>query len=328
MVKTPCTVCNIDFEKEPGLQGVNLHKWISLNVSGVHIGVVGYLTPDTMFLSQTEDVFLSDEVDSIRKTAREAREAGAQIVIAVGHSGYDMDCRIAKEVENIDLVVGGHTNTFLYTGTPPDIEVPADVYPHIETQQSGKRVPVVQAFAWTKYLGYLELKFNDNFEIVSYEGNPILMDRTKPKDETVENELKEWKEALSARTAKYVGSTSVDLDGNCRQKECNLGNMVADALYEYGENAARKQSWPSVPLVIYNGGGVRSSIALNSTGGNLTMGDVLTVSPFENQLRLVKVNGSVLKQTFEVSVKEYDPTGVILKGAFLQMSGAYQIIIT
>ena len=50
--------------------------------------------------------------------AREAsrlHDAGVKILIAVGHAGYDVDMKVAK-VPYIDLVVGGHTNTFLYSG--------------------------------------------------------------------------------------------------------------------------------------------------------------------------------------------------------------------
>ena len=38
------------------------------------------------------------------------------IIIALGHSGIAMDLKIAEQVEEVDIVVGGHTNTFLYTG--------------------------------------------------------------------------------------------------------------------------------------------------------------------------------------------------------------------
>lgn len=37
-------------------------------------------------------------------------------IIAVGHAGFDVDKEIAKKVKGVDIVVGGHTNTFLYTG--------------------------------------------------------------------------------------------------------------------------------------------------------------------------------------------------------------------
>lgn len=58
----------------------------------------------------------------------------------------------------IDIVVGAHSHTFLYTGTPPDPnDVPFGPYPTVIEQQSGKKVPVVQAYAWSKYLGKLLL---------------------------------------------------------------------------------------------------------------------------------------------------------------------------
>ena len=38
------------------------------------------------------------------------------ILIALGHSGFQKDLEIAENVPDIDVVVGGHTNTFLYTG--------------------------------------------------------------------------------------------------------------------------------------------------------------------------------------------------------------------
>ncbi len=34
----------------------------------------------------------------------------------MGHSGIEMDKKIASEVEDIDVLIGGHSNTFLYTG--------------------------------------------------------------------------------------------------------------------------------------------------------------------------------------------------------------------
>ena len=37
-------------------------------------------------------------------------------VICVGHVGLPMDKRVAAEIEGVDVVIGGHTNSFLYTG--------------------------------------------------------------------------------------------------------------------------------------------------------------------------------------------------------------------
>lgn len=41
---------------------------------------------------------------------------GVNKIIALGHSGFTMDREIAKKVRGVDVVIGGHTNTFLYTG--------------------------------------------------------------------------------------------------------------------------------------------------------------------------------------------------------------------
>ena len=47
----------------------------------------------------------------------ELKQQNINKIIAVGHAGIEMDKQIAKEVDGVDIVVGGHTNTFLYTGT-------------------------------------------------------------------------------------------------------------------------------------------------------------------------------------------------------------------
>lgn len=82
---------------------------------------------------------------------------GVNIIIALGHSGLDVDQKIAKDCKDIDVVIGGHSHTFLYSGSEPDVEKAVDTYPVIVTRADGKRVPVVQAYAFTKYLGYLHL---------------------------------------------------------------------------------------------------------------------------------------------------------------------------
>ena len=47
---------------------------------------------------------------------------GINIVLALGHAGIEMDRKIAKEVDDIDIVIGGHTNTFLYSGQCSHVE--------------------------------------------------------------------------------------------------------------------------------------------------------------------------------------------------------------
>ena len=76
----------------------------------------------------------------------------------MGHSGYDVDKAIASKCPDIDVVVGGHSHTFLYSGPQPNVEEPEGEYPTVVTNTvNGNKVPVVQAFAFSKYLGYMQL---------------------------------------------------------------------------------------------------------------------------------------------------------------------------
>jgi len=73
----------------------------------------------------------------------------------------------------VDIVIGGHTNTFLYNGAQPDAEHIDGPYPTMVKQKSGKEVPVVQAYAYTKYLGKLHvqvcnLKNNNILKMIFY----------------------------------------------------------------------------------------------------------------------------------------------------------------
>lgn len=93
--------------------------------------------------------------------AEQMDKNGVKIIIALGHSGYPVDKEIAKKCPLVDVVVGGHTHSFLYSGNESHVEKVAGPYPTIITQPNGKQVPVVQAYCFTKYMGELKLKVSD-----------------------------------------------------------------------------------------------------------------------------------------------------------------------
>lgn len=65
-------------------------------------------------------------------------------------------------------------------GTPPSTEQPAGPYPFMVDSDDGRKVPVVQAYAYGKYLGYLNVTFDKNGNVVEAVGNPILLDSSIP----------------------------------------------------------------------------------------------------------------------------------------------------
>merc|ERR1712235_93038 len=111
---------------------------------------------------------------------------------------------------DVDVVVGGHSNTFLFTGSDyPSIEKPVGPYPTIVKQPNGKQVPVIQAYAYSKYLGYLNLTFNNNGDLIKYKGNPILLSQDKPQDPSVLRQIKPYKGEIKKFQQEVVGITNV-----------------------------------------------------------------------------------------------------------------------
>lgn len=228
---------NLNLSKVPSLQrATSLKPSVTLNVKGRKIGVIGFLTPDTKTLSgnsMLKDLIIKDEVEAVKKEAKILSSQGCNIIIALGHSGFKTEKEIAREVEEVDLVIGGHTDTFLYNGPQPDIEVPVGLYPTTVIQPGGKKVYVVQAYGYTKYLGDLSIDFNNRGDITRIKGTPILVDSSVPKAEDVEMEI-QW--MLEALNDSVVATTKVFLDGrvdSCRMNECNLGNLITDAMVAY-----------------------------------------------------------------------------------------------
>ena len=172
-----------------------------------------------------------DEVQSVNQEAQKLKSQGVKILIALGHAGFDIDKQIAEKVPDIDVVVGGHSNTFLYTGDPPSNEEPEGPYPFIVTQPSKKKVPVVQAYAYTKYLGDLQLSFNDNGDLISWRGNPILLEQSMPEDQDILSQLKPYKKELD-KLMEIIGSTKIDLP-TYRNRESPLGNFITDSMVNW-----------------------------------------------------------------------------------------------
>lgn len=318
----PVLAANLVLNKVPELaREENLKKSIVLNVGNNKIGIIGYLTPDTKTIAVKNDVEYIDEIEALNKEVKKLQEQGINIIIALGHSGYSRDLQIAKEVEGLDLIIGGHTNTFLWNGSSPDSEHSEGPYPTYVTQASGRRrVPVVHAYAYTKYLGKLNLIFDTNGELINVEGTPLLLDYRIPQDPHILNIIEKYRKNILATTEEIVGNTSVILDAKtCPTDECNLGNLITDAvIFHYAVNY-KGEHWTDAPIAIIQGGGIRSSVAHGTMPMQITKGDILAVLPFEGDLVAVTMNGSILIKMFEHSVSKYNTLD--MHGQLLQISG-------
>ncbi|XP_014477407.1 PREDICTED: protein 5NUC-like [Dinoponera quadriceps] len=325
-VTFPIVTSNLDLSKQLNLRATKLKNSTVLTVGDRKIGVIGYLTPETKILSTSENVIFKDEVESIREEVKKLKDQGVDILIALGHSGYETDKRIAKEVEDIDLVIGGHTNTFLYKGDPPDSEVPEGYYPTEVKQKSGRTVYVVQAYAYTKYLGNFSVSFDASGEVTHIEGNPILVDSSVEQARDVQAKIAEMRKPIDDLMTKEIGKTRVLLDGdskNCRRKECNLGNLICDALLDYyASEYLSKKGWTDAAIAVQNSGSIRTSIA-RVKDDTVTRGDIISVLPFGNVIQVVSMTRKQILSMLEWSVYNLEnrtSTGN-LYGAYLQYGG-------
>lgn len=244
-----------------------------------------------------------------------------------------MDKEIAKKCPHVDVVIGAHSHTFLYTGDQPDYERIIGPYPTIVIQGSGKEVPVVQAYAFTKYLGKLELsvssnfnnisvtskliinaflQFNENGDLVKWGGQPILLNGSIESDPKILDLLDEYRPAVNElieTLSSPYGMTNVHLDGfSCPALECNLGNLISDAMvYALAKKSSGK------PIAFIQSGYIQASIRV----GNITKFDLMSVFPFNRALVVLNVTGDVLRTALEHSVELYNGK----RAEFLQMSG-------
>ncbi|XP_004605694.1 5'-nucleotidase [Sorex araneus] len=324
-VKFPILSANIK-AKEPVASRISGLYWPHkiLPVGDQFVGIVGYTSKETPFLSNPgKNLVFEDEVSALQLEVDKLKTLNVNKIIALGHSGFEMDKLIAQKVKGVDVVVGGHSNTFLYTGTPPSKEVPAGNYPFIVTSDDGRKVPVVQAYAFGKYLGYLKVEFDEKGDVITSHGNPILLNSSIPEDPAIKADINKWRVKLDNYSTQELGKTIVYLDGStesCRFKECNMGNLICDAMINNNLRHPDEVSWNHVSMCILNGGAIRSPID-ERNNGTITWENLAAVLPFGGTFDLIQLKGSTLKKAFEHSVYRYGQSS----GEFLQVGGIHVV---
>ncbi|MCF3974803.1 bifunctional metallophosphatase/5'-nucleotidase [Paracoccus salsus] len=304
MVEFPVISANIDASQDTHLHGKLVGSTI-IERGGEKIGIIGGTTLDTPEISSPgDDVIFMDDVESIKADVQELTEQGVTKIIALTHEGYKRDQELAAAVPGLDAIVGGHSHSAL--GTMDNAVGP---YPTMVAGADGVEVPVVQAYAYSKYLGHLKLTFDDYGKVTRVEGEPILMDASVTPDEETLARIRELAAPIDELRNKVVAQTSAPIDGdrvNCRARECEMGNLVADAMLDRVKDQG-------IGIAIANGGGLRASI----DAGPVTMGEVYTVLPFQNTLATFQLLGSDVIAALENGASQIEEGG----GRFAQVAG-------
>ncbi|WP_321344487.1 bifunctional metallophosphatase/5'-nucleotidase [Breoghania sp.] len=304
-VDFPILLANGEFTGEMALKD-KLKGSIVLEAGGEKIALIGITPEDTDELSSPgKNIRFLDAVATLKGATQAYEAAGIDKIVVLSHSGYARDKELAALVPGIDVIVGGHSHTYL-ANSDDKAEGP---YPTFVDNPAGGRTAIVQAYAYGKFLGELNVVWNDDGDLVSAAGAPILMDASIAEDAGTSERIAELAAPLAEIRNEVIGSAAAPIDGSrdtCRKMECEMGVLVADALLD----RVRAQG---IDVAIQNGGGVRASI----DAGDVTMGEVLTVLPFQNTLATFRLKGSDLITALENGFSQVEDGA----GRFPQVAG-------
>lgn len=287
----PTVVANIDSSLEPSMQGLYQNSTV-IERNGTKIGVIGVILSTTDTIAVTGRLKFLDEVETVNAEASRLKSRGVDIIIVLSHCGLDVDRIMAAKCPLIDLIVGGHSHTLLYSGPLPNNDRPEDEYPVVVTQKTTNRtVLIVQAAAYTRYLGNLTVWFDKKGEVVDWDGNPIFLDSSIEQDPKMVEALKPWKATVDEAAKMKIAKSKVYLDNRCRKQECNLGNLITDAMVDgYVEKAENKTVWTYAAVACMNPGGIRVPIE----SMDITFNDLIMAQPFENTWDTIELKGSCI----------------------------------
>ena len=144
-IRCPVVCCNYDFS--PFELGRYVKPCTVIRKGGLKIGVIGVLTDIRSVVDRnTADRIpkLDDAAEVQRWTDWLRNKEKCDLVMLLTHIGYDADPALIASVRGVDLVVGGHSHTFLKTmKSVPDAD--------------GKPVALVQDGCWGLYLGQIDV---------------------------------------------------------------------------------------------------------------------------------------------------------------------------
>ena len=288
--------------------------YVMLKRGGRTVAVFGLITGELerlVFEERLQGLKLLDPLETARELVPRLRKE-ADHVIALTHCGYGYDKNVlAPGVEGIDLIVGGHSHT-----------------PLTRPRRIGDTV-LVQAGCHGVFLGRVTLEFAGK-ELKRVEGGLIPINY-EPKnsdsyltlgpiedDRDVLARLSPYAEELEEVLGRVVGT--VEEPAVSRRKgwlDRPFGNLVADGMRWAAE----------ADCAIQNTGGIRTSLG----PGSVTVGEIITMLPFNNNLMVAPLKGSTLLEALDHSifvVEERPRTSGALSGLEVVISPRSDTIVS
>ncbi len=220
------------------------------------VGVFGLIGNQALLVSaDTGELEFPDQHEVARNSIEELEEQGADVIVALTHSGIEEDRELAQNVDGIDVIVGGHCHTALDAPIKEDDTL------------------IVQAGSHVEYLGCLELSYNLETEQISVRNDenqqPFLVpvDADFSPQENIEAYIDEYLAELNEIVSELtdgdyqdiheiVAYSDFKLENGGKPQETPAGNFITDAIRFGAEEVMGK----NVDVVLQTNGGIRQGI--------------------------------------------------------------------
>ncbi|PXV67335.1 5'-nucleotidase [Dysgonomonas alginatilytica] len=144
----PILNCNYDFSKT--VLKDDIKPYVVLNRFGLRIGVLGVgVDPEGLVQkNKYEGMEFKPVISSVNFYAKILKESKqCDLIICLSHVGYNSDIQLAEQSKNVDIIIGGHSHTYMET---PDMRKNLD----------GKEVMIFQTGKNGAYVNKIEVELD------------------------------------------------------------------------------------------------------------------------------------------------------------------------
>jgi len=294
------------------------------NAHTVKVGLIGFVPQQIMNWDRRwlhGNVETRDIVDAAEAWVPEMKEAGADVIVALSHSGIDAGTRVegmenaslhVAGVDGIDAVVSGHHHR-VFPG--PKYEPAEGIDPKTGTLQ-GK--PAVMGGFWGSHLGLIDLlleKTGDGWQVLSFEteARPI-SERVERKNVPLVESKQEVLDSVQAEhdaTLSYVrravGKTAAPLHSYFALVADDPSvQIVSQAQTWYITDMMKGTEWEGLPVLsaaapFKAGGRGGPEYYTDVPVGDVAIKNVSDLYLYPNTVRAVSITGAQIKNWIERS---------------------------
>lgn len=267
--------------------------------NGTKYGVIGLLPFDFEFHQTDPDEYKDIDIFSIEKTIPliqaeidKMKGQGINKIILLSHAGNGDDVKLAKSVEGIDVIIGGHTHNLIQ-----DIKEGENIF---YSPKTGAPTIITQAGKDGRYFGVLNLEFDEEGVITKAQNNV--------------NETANYSKNMVAQylTNKFLGKPVVVGQINSAPNEpprLSVENPSANFI----NDAIRSEL--DVDVAMMNSANLRE----NFRKGPLTDRELAGLTPFKNKMCIVKISEKELVEAVKAGAKSMENEDHV--PGILQVSG-------